>query len=169
MKPNPNQIEQLIERYWLGQTTPEEEAQVLAHFSTAEAATGNEAAYFQAIDSLKNETVPAGFDEKLLAKLHPTASASVPSKKIRSMGALRVWGPRLAAAAVMILLGGWLLLVPFISRPTPADNTDRVKAERVELARQQALAALRFTSAKLQKGKKPLANLRLLRKSQLER
>ncbi|MCB0706379.1 MAG: hypothetical protein KDC34_13770 [Saprospiraceae bacterium] len=144
-----NEINKLLDRYYAGETTIEEERTLKAYFS------GNEVApelqqhqgLFQSLRGMKAETLSADFEAKLLQKLQEKPQARVvPMRQYL----LRI------AAAVVLGFGLWFMYpkAPTVSEPQAIDWTAYENGLTEEEAMEETIAALRLLSQKLNSGKK---------------
>jgi len=92
----PANIEQLIEKYYAGETSEQEETQLRAYFSAKDIPDSQMAAklYFMALKASADEKLGDDFDSKLMAQLSDEKPAST----------FRIWTYRISAVAAVILL-----------------------------------------------------------------
>ena len=96
-------IDQLLEKYWAGESSLEDEQRLREYFSTGPVATRHEAfkPLFELFQSAPAEELSADFDERLLAQLD-TESLDTPLR-VASKAPRRLWPvylTRIAAAIV---------------------------------------------------------------------
>ncbi|MFQ5446362.1 MAG: hypothetical protein ACE5FF_05460 [Saprospiraceae bacterium] len=139
----------LIEKYFEGKTTLEEEAQLRAYFNQDEVDESLKPyqPLFQFFEKEKEPALGSGFDQKLMARLTSPAKV-VPMRRWRHT-ALRI------AAAGIVLVAAFLLLKP---GPAPSNreaiNWDKYEVKDEQLAYEETMKAFHLLSAKLNKGMK---------------
>ncbi len=145
-------ISELLEKYWTGESSLSEEAQLRQYFEQGPVAPEHRqfAPLFQLFgQQQEKEQLSADFDEKLLAELE----SEPPEAKIRTLASRRKLGFYLSriAAVVTLALGLWW----FTESPLPSQEVAQLNNEEVEEAREtyrQAKAALLLLSTKMNKG-----------------
>lgn len=146
------QIHELLDKYFEGQTTLVEEAQLKAYFQNGEVATSLAmySDFFQFLDQEKTPTLRADFETDLITQLKGP-NTSTRTAKIRQLP-----GMLLRIAAMLVLLVGLYFLMPKQDTPLTAAEFDWSKAEpqTEEEAFEQTKAALELLASKLNGGAK---------------
>lgn len=158
MNPNSN-IDQLLDRYFAGTTTLEEERTLKAYFQTETVAPEHESwrPFFQFLEEEAEVEMSDSFTERLLEQLQdetaeedPISMVNNPRRRIVPMIA------RMAAIAAVLIVA--MTLVPRLwDAEKPVDQTAEVDWEEIatqdeELAFEEAKAALLLLSSKLNGG-----------------
>lgn len=140
----------LIEKYFEGETTLEEEAQLRQYFNSGEVdeALKEFQPMFRFFASEQKTTVSEGFDEALLQKLQPEAK----------LVQLRSWPRQLLriAAVGAVLVAAMIFLRKPNGGPSQQAAVDWSKYEITDeqVAYDETVKALRLLSSKLHKGSK---------------
>ena len=134
---------QLLEKYWKGETSPEEEGWLKANVSDLyEVANKEEAAYFDQLNQFSEMSLDQSFDMKAIER---TTAPARPSKTARLYTNIS----RIAAIALVLVAMAFavnsLMNEPVFEEPIFADESEK---EAFELARQSLL----LISSKLNKG-----------------
>jgi hypothetical protein len=144
-------IKTLLEKYFDGMTSLEEEEFLLGYFA-GEGLADELVPYRDYFRLLQTGREPlasdGGFDEKLMELLVEPKSLSVPKPAVRLL-------PRIAAAAVIALLIGTSAL--FLVKNYRDNNRDTFTDP--QLAYQEARRTLLYVSQNLNKGIEPLQNV----------
>lgn len=148
MEFNNNSMNHLVERFWSGEASLEEEQQLREMFKYGQVPEGMEdlATYFEAIDEEESDlTLDASFDEKILEKIEGTST-----KKVFS---IRKWFIPIAAAmiAAAVFIG--------VQGNDPQLLADEPTQEEVQEAYKQTQEALFLISSKMNKGTQPILSL----------
>jgi len=139
----PAKLQDLIEKFYAGETTEHEEEQLKAYFNLADSSKelAREKEYFMAMNSLKTEELDDTFEKELFKQINDEE----PGRK------LKVWGYSISAVAATITI---FLLVWF--------GTDILNPKEVygtindpHLAFAETQKALDEVSKKIKKGLKP--------------
>ena len=140
-------MKDLIEKYFDGETSLEEEQRLLEYFNAGKVADELKqyTPFFIYIKREKQNSLAEDFDEKLLQKLEEK-----PTAKLLNM---RQWmAPALKAAAIgTMLLAAYLFLKPGTAPTTQqhAINWDKYEIKDEQLAYEETVKALRLVSSKL--------------------
>jgi hypothetical protein len=137
----------LIEKYFNGETTLEEEAQLKAYFRNGEVdeTLRQYAPLFRYLEQEKAQLLDSDFDQKLTARLQKGATVV----------GMRPWQRQLLrVAAVGILLAGLFLLFQRKPASHTAIHWEKYETQDPELAYEQTKEALRLLSSKLKRGSK---------------
>lgn len=142
-------INKLLEKYWNGETSLEEE-QVLKDYFQQEVVHEEHQknrALFQFFQNEKNHTLSSDFEEQLIQQLsnNDEKIRKLPSRK----SSRRFFLPRIAAAIVLLFSMWFFFQKP--SSPTLAE-IDQQEIEEAKIAYKQAKAALLLLSSKLNEG-----------------
>jgi hypothetical protein len=143
-----NNIQNLLDRYFEGATTLAEEQKLKEFFAGDQIpqALQEYRPLFVGLKEMQQDQLSADFEARLLDRLDDRPVAKV--RSIRPM-LMRI------AAAVVLLLGLWFLIPKNGIDTPPADGIDWTAYEVTdEEAVEEALAALRLLSEKLNSGKK---------------
>ena len=148
-----NNINRLLEKYWEGESTLQEEATLQEYFNNGNVATEHEEfqSLFQFYADEKEITISDDFEKRLLEKIQ-----NEPQVKIRKINWMRTIR---SVAAVGILLVGAFFVFQNISDPVPPEYKGR-KAKVIALvdegdteeAMEATKAALELISRKMKKG-----------------
>ncbi len=108
-------IDSLLEKYWAGETSLEEETQLRKYFSSATVTEQHRpfAASFIYQEKITNATLPDDFAEALIAKIEHRQNTAI----LKPIAQYRSW--LTVAAAVLFLLTAGILL---LKKPGPANN-----------------------------------------------
>lgn len=139
----PAKLQNLIEKFYAGETTEHEEDQLRAYFDLADSSKNlsAEKEYFMAMTSFKSEKLDDSFDQKLFDKIESEKPVKIN----------RIWDYSLSgiAATIVIFLVVWF-------------GTDLLKPQEVygtindpHLAFMETQKALEEVSVKMKKGIKP--------------
>ena len=140
----PAKLQDLIEKFYAGETTEYEEGQLKAYFDLADLPTdlAREKEYFMAMRSLKSEQLDEEFEKDLFNQIN----------KDKPSGTFRIWGYSLSAVAAAIAV---FLMVWF--------GTDLLNPKEVygtindpHIAFNETQKALDEVSKKMNKGLKPV-------------
>jgi hypothetical protein len=151
------EIRALLEKYWQAETTVEEERVLAEYFRQVEIATDLEPmrGLFEWREEEAELKPGADFDDRMLRRIGEIEGTSV--------GIVRGFAIRFAAAAAIILCLGIGLLIPMIS-PAPGVGVSNASSEKIRIIEKdtytdpnQALAAVRHAllvaSVRINKGK----------------
>ncbi len=153
-------INELIKKYFDGETSLEEEAQLQAYFTGDEVDESLQqyAPLFQFLKTERQQTLNSDFDRRLLANLQAEGKTA----KIRTLRNRRFAitpnrqfiRPLLRiAAAIVVLFGAFLLVKPrFAPEKQQAIDWSKYEIKDPELAYEQTKEALKLLSSKLKKG-----------------
>ena len=136
-------IQQLLDKYFEGETSLDEETRLKAYFQgkTIDPAFQAFQPLFRFLDSERQTALSPAFEEKLLSKIQS-------EKQLRIR---RIMIPLSRIAAVAVLLLGIFILFP--KKPHPAEavaiNWEQYEPETDEEAIAEATAALKLLAAKL--------------------
>ncbi|TAK49124.1 MAG: hypothetical protein EPO28_00945 [Saprospiraceae bacterium] len=135
----------LLEKYFEGKTTLEEEARLREYFNQNEVEEFLKPyqPLFQFFEHEKKLTLGSGFGQKLLAQIESPAKL-VPIRNWRRT-ALRI------AAVAVVLIAAFMLLKPH--EPKPHRGATIIEITNPDMAYEETVEALRFLSSKLNKGK----------------
>jgi hypothetical protein len=146
-------IRELVEKYWEGDTTLEEEEQLRDYFSQEEAPEGlkNEAALFRYYRSnTRFRTLDTQFDDQLVQRI----------ERKQSRQRWLVFRPMMSAAAVVVLLlAAVILFKTKTESPAPAIVTTEDTYEDPRLAYEQTKEALLLVSSLMNEGTQHMVNL----------
>jgi len=132
---------ELVKKYWAGESSVEEEKQLLESDLTA--LEGKERIHFQQLKDFSNFTLDAEFQTELLAKIAETETP------VRRLNPQILWR---AAAAVLVCLSLFFLYQPIT--PTIEETQIAALEEDPEKAFEITKQALLLVSAKLNKAAK---------------
>ena len=141
------QIQKLLDKYFEGQSTLAEEADLKAYFQSGQVAESFSmyADFFQFLEQEKTPTLRADFESDLI---HQLKNQDAPAKtaKIRQLSVTL-----LRIAAMLVLLVSLYFLMPKQEAPLTADEFDWSSAEpdSEEEAFEQTKAALQLLASKL--------------------
>lgn len=143
----------LIDAYFAGTTTLEQEEQLKAYFHSDEVAQSHKkySPLFKFFEAEKTLEVSPAFEENVMKKIKQEA-------KVVSM---RGWKGRMlrVAASVAVLLGAYLFLQPPpSSNPPMAIDWKAYEINDEQMAYEETVKALKILSAKLNKGKNKTAS-----------
>jgi len=144
-------MNELLNKYWEGETSLEEEATLIAYFNEGEVAEEHKAyaPAFQLFGNYRKTEMPAGFEERLQSKL-TAVPASAPSEKVVATRG-RVINIRRAmsiAASFVLLVTATYFLMPTLMGNQKSDlYTDTF--ESPEEAAAEIRMALGMLSAKV--------------------
>jgi len=135
----------LIEKYFQGETTLEEEARLREYFNQNEAEEFLKPyqPLFQFFEHEKEQTLGSEFDQKLMAQIESPAKV-VPIRNWRRT-TLSI------AAVAVVLIAAFMLLKP--NEPKPHQGATIIEINDPDMAYEETVEALRFLSSKLNKGK----------------
>jgi hypothetical protein len=138
-------IENLIEKYFEGETTLAEETRLRAYFNQTEVEESLKPyqPLFQFFENEKEQTPGSGFDQKLMAKIESPA-------KMVTMRNWRRTTLRIAAVGI-VLIAAFMLLKP--NGPKPHQGATIIEITDPGMAYDETVEALRLLSSKLNKGK----------------
>ncbi len=138
-------IKNLIDKYFEGNTTLEEEARLRDYFNQSEVDESFKPyrPLFQFLKNEKEQTLGSDFDQKLMAQIESSAKV-VPMRNWRRH-ALRI------AAVGVVLIAAFMLLKPIA--PKHHQGATIIEITDPDMAYAEAVDALRLLSAKLNKGK----------------
>ncbi|RMG82936.1 MAG: hypothetical protein D6714_10570 [Bacteroidetes bacterium] len=146
-----NSIHQLLEKYFEGQTSVEEENRLKAYFQggNVDESLKPYAPLFQYFGAEKQVALPDDFDDKLLEKIG--GGAKVVSLRTRN----RIW-MRIAAAVVLLI--GAIMFIPKIQPvEAPRKSAKIIVVEDPDEAYEVTKQALELLALKLNKGSKKAA------------
>lgn len=108
-------IDNLLEKYWAGETSLAEETQLREYFSGATVSEQHRpfAAVFDYQNEINNATLPDGFEAALLAEIKDRPNTAL----LRSIRPRHRW--LAVAAAVLFLLSASVF---FLKKPVPSNN-----------------------------------------------
>ncbi len=157
MNPNSN-IDQLLDRYFAGTTTLEEERTLKAYFQTETVAPEHETwrPFFQFLEEEAEVEMSDSFTERLLEQLQNESSEKAPISLVNNRRRIVPMVARMAAIAAVLIVA--MTLVPRLwDAGKPVDQTAEVDWEEIatqdeELAFEEAKAALLLLSSKLNGG-----------------
>ena len=137
-------IEQLIEKYYAGETSEKEENQLRIYFVADDIPESQMAAkiYFMALDAVSEEKLPDGFDEKLMTQLNEKKPSPT----------FRIWAYRVSSAAAIILLMLAILFGADLLKPKEVYGT----INDPKLAFAETRKVLDEVSKKMNKGLQPV-------------
>ena len=145
-----NQISTLLDRYFEGETSLREEAQLRAYFQQKdiEPKLKEYQPLFQFFELESTRQLDQNFDEQLMSRIE---QQTLPSGRIRRLL------PRLSqiAAAIALALCSWWAYTQYASPPQPTQQAidwSRFEPQTPEEALEITRAALRRTSIKLNEG-----------------
>lgn len=140
-------MKNLIEKYFEGETTLQEEAELRSYFSSddIDPALLPYQPLFRHFQHEREQTVSPEFDQKLNARL--TATPKIVSMRKQRRNLLRI------AAVGAVLLGAFF----FLQRPIEPTSPQAINWEKYEITDEQAayeetVKALKLLSSKLNKG-----------------
>ncbi|MEM1321054.1 MAG: hypothetical protein AAGG75_12445 [Bacteroidota bacterium] len=144
-----NQIKLLLDKYWEGETSLEEEVQLRAYFAQDNIPEDLKPlqplfAFFAAEQQLE---LDEDFERKLLTQLEEPAPPRI-APRLR----LYQWGARAAALALLVVAAFYLFQQPIESADQQAVDWSSHEAQTPEQAWEQTKAALMLVSRKLNKG-----------------
>lgn len=151
-----NSINQLIEKYFNGETSLSEEASLRSYFTSGNVANDLKQyePLFQYFEAEQESVLTEDFDNKLFEKLETGA-------KIVPMRSKRFVYLRAAAAAVVFMVAGFFLFQnisnPGTSTTTAEINWEKYEPETPEEAYEETKKALQLLAMKLNKGTKKAA------------
>ena len=157
MNPNSN-IDQLLDRYFAGTTTLEEENTLKAYFQTESVAPEHETwrPFFQFLEVEADVEMSDSFTERLLEQHQEETEYEAPVSIATNRPRIIPMVTRMAAIAAVLIVA--MTLVPRLwDSGMPADQTAEVDWEEIatqdeELAFEEAKAALLLLSSKLNGG-----------------
>ena len=145
------EIKKLLDKYWEGETSVEEEASLKAYFNGGNVADDLKSyqPFFQHFSQAQSMATPAGFDEKLIQALEQAPQEE--PVKVRKRFVMQSW--LRVAALVLLTLGVYQLM--FDASITKNDQLVWEDTyEDPEQAYRETLDALKLVSKKMNKGKK---------------
>lgn len=149
-----NSIQLLVDKYFEGSTTLEEEKELKNYFSTNEIDNSLEQyqPLFQYFETKKTQQVSKDFDKKFFEKVENSGAKIVPMKRFQRR-LMRV------AAVAAVLLGTFILFQPTTpsGQGTVAIDWSAHEINDEQLAYEETVKALRLLSSKLNKGKNKTA------------
>ncbi len=151
-------IKQLLERYWLAQTTLSEENQLRDFFNNEEVPLDllPYKSLFVYQSSQKTEGLSDDFDQRILAKLDVT---EVKARKISLIARMRPLFKAAAMVAVFIMIGGAIQQAVMQNDVIEYDYDSYVDTyDNPEVAYQQVSSALLMISESINKSKSMLLN-----------
>jgi len=153
-------IRELVEKYWEGDTTLEEEEQLRDYFSQEEAPEGlkNEAVLFRYYrTNTRFRTLDAQFDDQLVQRI----------ERKQSRQRWLVFRPMMSAAAVVVLLlAAVVLFRTEPENPAPAITTTEDTYEDPRLAYEQTKEALLLVSSLMNEGTQHIEKLETFSEAQ---
>lgn len=145
-------IEQLIEKYFEGETSLEEELTLKSYFGSGEVADSLKMyrPLFQYFQSEQATRLSADFEEKLKSRIESSGQETV----IRRLTFTKIW----KIAAAVVLLTGTVFLVYHLNpnlqpQTETAINWEDFEPKDPQEAYEKTLAALALVSDKMNKGK----------------
>ena len=155
MEFNNNSLDHLVERFWSGEASLEEEQQLREMFKYGHVPEGMEdlATYFEAIDEEQvGLSLDASFDDKIIKKIEASSG-----KKVIS---IRKWFIPIAAAliAAAVFIG--------VQTDEPSGLAEEPSKEEVKEAYKQTEQALFLISSKMKKGNQHMLSLNKFNKAQ---
>jgi hypothetical protein len=160
----PNRLEALVEKYWDGETSVEEERELKHYFSTCDLSQLSEsmqevAQLFQYYTNQERQpALGTAFDEKLLGQLktRPFTKTSTPSIFFNLL--------KLAACLVLVLSAVWIFRNEQQSKPTTLTELDTY--EDPQKAYEETRKALLLVSAQLNRGKSYASEIRKINEAE---
>ncbi len=133
----------LLEKYWAGETSPEEESELRKLFESAENIPRDETEllYFQKLEKYRQITLAPSFEEKILREI--TTQHKV---KRRIFPWPKVWG---MAASIVLVVSLAMVVYPW---PVPKNTQVSSIEEDPEKAWEFTKQSLRLISSKLNEG-----------------
>jgi len=147
-----NNIEQLIDKYFRGETTLEEEAQLRRYFQRPDIAPELETyrPLFGLLEQERNRQLGPSFDEKVYQKIGPS------QKKAPVVKAVYRWAGA-AAASLILVLSVWWLYPAVEPDPSSAINWEQYEPEDPKEAFRITRDALMKVSIELNRGARKAA------------
>ena len=145
-------MKNLIEKYFEGETTLREEAELREYFNSGEAdeSLRQYQPLFQHFENEREQGLNADFDQKLKGKLESSA------KVVRMQRRERTW--LRIAAMVAVAIGAFFYLQHPVTQPQQqAINWDKYEIKDEKVAYDETVKALKLLSSKLNKGSKKAA------------
>lgn len=142
-------MKNLIEKYFEGETTLQEEAELRRYFNSDEVdeSLRQYQPLFRHFENEKAQGLSADFDQKLLERLEGSA------KVVRMQGRQRTW-LRVAAIGAVLTGAFFYLQRPVSPAQQQAINWDKYEIKDEKVAYDETVKALRLLSSKLNKGSK---------------
>jgi len=153
-----NEIKILLDRYLEGNSSLEEEKLLQEFFSQNKQQIPDEwkhyVAYFKHIEETKKVEPSKNIEELVLAKIEDTPPVI---KKMK-------WVEDLWIVAAAAIVGGLLFMMNVVQEMTKPVNGDSItveyKEEEIQKAYKEAVHIMQFVSEKLNKGRKPLQEIK---------
>lgn len=147
-----NKINQLLDKYWAGETDLKEEEALQTYFQQDTIADEHRqfAPLFQYFVAEKNPMLSDDFDQRLLQQLEEIEEENGRVVPLKRESFRRLWAYASAsAAAIALLFSLWFL---FQKTDDPVIALNKQEIVEAKIAYQQAKAALLILSTKMNKG-----------------
>jgi hypothetical protein len=163
----PNRLDALVEKYWDGETTVEEEKELKHFFSTCDLSQLSEpmqevAQLFQYYMAQEQQPVlSTTFDEKLLDQLKTRPFTQVERRSSVFFNLLK-----LAACLVLVVSAVWIFRNQQQARNVPPGLTELDTYEDPQQAYEETRKALLLVSAQLNRGKSYASEIRKINEAE---